>query len=33
MGIAGAAIATVIGQVVSCTVGFVLNQWKTGNCA
>ena len=28
MGIAGAAIATVIGQVVSCTVGFVLNQWK-----
>lgn len=33
MGIAGAAIATVIGQVVSCTVGFVLNQWKIGNCA
>lgn len=28
MGIAGAAVATVIGQVVSCTVGFVLNQWK-----
>ena len=28
MGIAGAAIATVIGQVVSCTAGFVLNQWK-----
>ena len=28
MGIRGAAIATVIGQVVSCTVGFVLNQWK-----
>ena len=28
MGIAGAAIATVIGQVVSCTVGFTLNQWK-----
>ncbi|MFR3408853.1 MAG: MATE family efflux transporter [Christensenellales bacterium] len=28
MGIAGAAVATVIGQVVSCTAGFVLNQWK-----
>ena len=28
MGVTGAAIATVIGQVVSCTVGFVLNQWK-----
>ena len=28
MGIAGAAVATVIGQVVSCAVGFTLNQWK-----
>lgn len=33
MGIAGAAVATVIGQVVSCAVGFTLNQWKIGNCA
>ena len=26
MGVAGAAIATVLGQIVSCTVGFVINQ-------